>query len=274
MSAAQKSLAEMRTEATSLLASGTEHLEDGNYTDAAADLGSASELFAKVFGEIYNLILLTKLSSPKKQAIGCAATLILVIVLLSRGEQVEAKKGPKVTHKVWFDITIGGEAAGRIEIGLFGKTVPKTVENFVELAKKPEGEGYKGSKFHRVIKDFMLQGGDFTRGDGTGGRSIYGEKFADENFKLQHYGAGWLSMANAGKDTNGSQFFITVKKTSWLDGRHVVFGKVVKGMDVVRTVEKNPTDGRDKPNKDVVIVDCGGEEVAEPFAVAKEDATE
>merc|ERR1712032_204739 len=106
------------------------------------------------------------------------------------------------------------------------------------------------------------------------GRSIYGEKFADENFKLQHYGAGWLSMANAGKDTNGSQFFITVKKTSWLDGRHVVFGKVVKGMDVVRTVEKNPTDGRDKPNKDVVIVDCGGEEVAEPFAVAKEDATE
>jgi len=211
---------------------------------------------------------------PIMKAIGCAATLILVIVLLSRGEQVEAKKGPKVTHKVWFDITIGGEAAGRIEIGLFGKTVPKTVENFVELAKKPEGEGYKGSKFHRVIKDFMLQGGDFTRGDGTGGRSIYGEKFADENFKLQHYGAGWLSMANAGKDTNGSQFFITVKKTSWLDGRHVVFGKVVKGMDVVRTVEKNPTDGRDKPNKDVVIVDCGGEEVAEPFAVAKEDATE
>jgi len=198
----------------------------------------------------------------------------LVLVASSSGNAEAAAKGPKVTHKVWFDLTIGDEPAGRVTIGLFGKTVPKTVDNFFQLAQKPEGEGYKGSKFHRVIPDFMIQGGDFTRGDGTGGRSIYGEKFADENFKLQHYGSGWLSMANAGKDTNGSQFFITVKKTPWLDGRHVVFGKVIDGMSVIRKVETNRTDGRDKPLKEVKIADCGAEVVEEPFAVEKADATE
>ncbi|XP_055299843.1 peptidyl-prolyl cis-trans isomerase E [Sitodiplosis mosellana] len=163
---------------------------------------------------------------------------------------------PKRNPQVYFDIKIGSHDAGRIVILLRADIVPKTAENFRSLCTHEQGFGYKGSTFHRIIPEFMCQGGDFTNHNGTGGKSIYGKKFADENFILKHGNFGSLSMANSGPNSNGSQFFITTTKTDWLDGKHVVFGHVISGAEVVRKMEKIGSKSG-SPSQKVSISACG-----------------
>ncbi|KAL7749997.1 Peptidyl-prolyl cis-trans isomerase-like 1 [Sorochytrium milnesiophthora] len=163
---------------------------------------------------------------------------------------------------VFMDVAIGGQPAGRLKMELFADVVPKTAENFRQLCtgefrRNGVPTGYKGASFHRVIKDFMVQGGDFLKGDGTGSLSIYGEQFADEKFTLKHTGAGLLSMANSGPNTNGCQFFITCAKTDFLDNKHVVFGKLVDGLLTLRKIEAVPTGPNNRPKQTVIITECG-----------------
>lgn len=191
------------------------------------------------------------------------ATLVLVTLFsffLNRANASpkDLPENPPITHKVFFDVTEDGKNIGRITIGLFGTIVPKTAENFRQLAVSDDPKfGYTGSTMHRIIPKFMLQGGDFETGKGYGGKSIYGGKFDDENFTLKHDRPYRLSMANSGKNTNGSQFFITTVVTSWLNNAHVVFGEVVDGFDVVDYIENVKTSYGDKPVKEIKIAASG-----------------
>nr|XP_012229414.1 PREDICTED: peptidyl-prolyl cis-trans isomerase, rhodopsin-specific isozyme-like [Linepithema humile] len=194
--------------------------------------------------------------------------LLTIVVLVAAATSTTEAETYKVTDQVYLDIMIDNHPAGRIVIGLFGDIAPKTVKNFVTLATTGlAGKKYAGTTFHRVIKKFMIQGGDVENGDGTGSISIYGKYFDDETFKVKHSGPLFVSMANAGKNTNGCQFFITTIATPWLDDHHTVFGKVVNGEAVVFKIEQTKTNSDDVPVAPVVIYDSGTLPT-EPFTVS------
>lgn len=187
-----------------------------------------------------------------------AVIVVFQFLLISADEAPEEtpEVNATVTTKVYMDINIGNESAGRIVIGLFENDVPKTAENFRQLITGENGFGYNGSIFHRIIPGFVIHGGDITMSNGYGGKSIYGDRFPDENFNVKH-STGSVGMPNSGKDTNGSQFYITLEETPWLDGKHVVFGKVVEGMEVVTAINELDRYNSNRPKTNVTIVDCG-----------------
>ncbi|KAM3259344.1 hypothetical protein ACQJBY_050880 [Aegilops geniculata] len=194
----------------------------------------------------------------RKAAVGFLACLVLYLAFSSylRSQRAAYVQLPAVTHRVYLDVEIDGQNIGRIVIGLYGEVVPKTVG---EKGDGPKGKPlhYKGTPFHRIIPGFMIQGGDIVRGDGKASESIYGGTFPDENFSVKHTHPGVVAMANSGTDSNGSQFYITTIKTGWLDGEHVVFGRVIQGMDYVYAIEGGAGTYNGKPRKKVLITDSG-----------------